>query len=134
MTTGTTIADTAASKAGAVKPKVVPAPTETPPTTPKPKPGVVVPEGFNVGTFRAADEASMAKAGGTLTGTKTATGNESIDAIYTLAKSKYGNVDSIFLYDPELKALLIEAVGDPATAKDDMDATEFARRLELPGQ
>ena len=63
------------------------------------------------------------------TGTKTATGNESIDAIYALAKSKYGNVDSIFLYDPELKQLLIDAVGDPTTAKDDMDATEFARRL-----
>jgi hypothetical protein len=65
----------------------------------------------------------------TATGTKTATGTEDIDAIYTLAKSKYGNVDSIFLYDPELKQLLIDAVGDPATAKDDMDATEFARRL-----
>ena len=63
------------------------------------------------------------------TGTKTDTGNESIDAIYALAKSKYGNVDSIFLYDPELKKLLIEAVGDPTTAKDDMDAAEFARRL-----
>jgi hypothetical protein len=129
MTTGTTVAGTTASKAAAAKKKVSPAPTETPATTPKPKPGAVVPEGFNVGTFRAADEASMAKAGGTVTGTKTATGNESIDAIYTLARSKYGNVDSIFLYDPELKQLLIDAVGDPATAKDDMDATEFARRL-----
>jgi hypothetical protein len=129
MTTGTTVAGTTASKAAAAKKKVSPVPTETPATTPKPKPGAVVPEGFNVGTFRAADEASMAKAGGTITNTKTATGNESIDAIYTLAKSKYGNVDSIFLYDPELKQLLIDAVGDPATAKDDMDATEFARRL-----
>jgi hypothetical protein len=129
MTTGTTVAGTTASKAAAAKKKVSPAPTETPATTPKPKPGAVVPEGFNVGTFRAADEASMAKAGGTVTGTKTATGNESIDAIYSLAKSKYGNVDSIFLYDPELKQLLIDAVGDPTTAKDDMDADEFARRL-----
>jgi hypothetical protein len=66
---------------------------------------------------------------GNTTGTKTATGEEDINAIYTLARSKYGNVDSIFLYDPELKQLLIDAVGDPATAKDDMDATEFARRL-----
>ena len=129
MTTGTTVAGTTASKAAAVKKKVSPAPTETPATTPKPKPGAVVPEGFNVGTFRAADEASMAKAGGTVTGTKTATGNESIDAIYALAKSQYGNVDSIFLYDPELKRLLIEAVGDPATAKDDMDKNEFLRRV-----
>jgi len=130
MTTGTTVAGTTASKAGATKPKVVtPAPTETPATIPKPKPGQAVPEGFNVGSFRMADEASMAKAGGTVTGTKTATGNEDINAIYSLARSKYGNVDSIFLYDPELKQLLIDAVGDPATAKDDMDADEFARRL-----
>jgi hypothetical protein len=71
----------------------------------------------------------MAKAGGTLTGTKTATGAEDINAIYTLAKSKYDNVDSIFLYDPELKQILLDAVGDPATAKDDMDPTEFTRRL-----
>jgi hypothetical protein len=129
MSTGTAIADITASKAAAVKKKVTPAPTETPATTTKPKPGAVVPEGFNVGTFRMADEASMAKAGGTVTGTKTATGVEDINAIYALARSKYGNVDSIFLYDPELKQLLLDAVGDPATAKDDMDATEFARRL-----
>ena len=127
MSTGTAIADTTASKAAAVKKKVLPTPTETPSTTPKPKPGAVVPEGFNVGTFRMADEASMAKAN--KTGTVTATGNESIDAIYALAKSQYGNVDSIFLYDPELKRLLIEAVGDPATAKDDMDKNEFLRRV-----
>jgi hypothetical protein len=66
---------------------------------------------------------------GTVTGAKTATGEEDINAIYALAKSQYGNVDSIFLYDPELKQLLIDAVGDPATAKDDMDPTEFLRRL-----
>jgi hypothetical protein len=93
----------------------------------KPKPDAIIPAGFNVGTFRAADEASMANAN--KTGTLTATGNESIDAIYTLAKSKYGNVDSIFLYDPELKQILIDAVGDPATAKDDMEEDEFLRRL-----
>ena len=118
-------------------PKPTPSPTEEPVVTPKPtvttkpgvKPSAVVPEGFNVGTFRAADEASMGKAKGTITGTKTATGTEDIEAIYTLAKSKYGNVDSIFLYDPELKKILIDAVGDPATAKDDMDEDEFLRRL-----
>jgi hypothetical protein len=33
------------------------------------------------------------------------------------------------LYDDELKKLLIEAVGDPATATDDMNPSEFARRL-----
>ena len=65
----------------------------------------------------------------TATGTKTATGNEDINAIYSLARSKYDNVDSIFLYDPELKQILIDAVGDIATAKDDMEPTEFLRRL-----
>jgi hypothetical protein len=93
------------------------------------KPGAVVPKGFDPGSFRMADEASMAKAGGTLTGVKTATGADDINAIYTLARSKYGNVDSIFLYDPELRQLLIEAVGDPTTAVGDMDPEEFARRL-----
>jgi hypothetical protein len=63
------------------------------------------------------------------TGTKTATGAEDINAIYALARSKYDNVDSIFLYDPELKAILIDAVGDIATAKDDMEPEEFLRRL-----
>ena len=127
-----TIVETAASKAEAAAKKktdIVEEPVaeekqKTKKKTPKP---VEIPAGFDVGTFRAADEASMAKAG--KTGAKTATGNESIDAIYTLAKSKYGNVDSIFLYDPELKQILIDAVGDPATAKDDMEEDEFLRRL-----
>jgi hypothetical protein len=73
--------------------------------------------------------AGIAAAANTSTGTQTATGNESIDAIYALARSKYGNVDSIFLYDDELKQLLIEAVKDPATSEDDMEPAEFARRL-----
>jgi myosin heavy subunit len=94
---------------------------------PKPKPDAIVPAGFNVGTFRAADEASMAKVN--KTGTLDVTGKEDINAIYALARSKYDNVDSIFLYDPELKAILIDAVGDIATAKDDMEPTEFLRRL-----
>jgi hypothetical protein len=93
-------------------------------TAPKP---VEIPAGFNVGTFRAADEASMAKVN--KTGTVDATGKEDINAIYELARSKYDNVDSIFLYDPELKQILIDAVGDIATAKDDMEPTEFLRRL-----
>jgi hypothetical protein len=33
------------------------------------------------------------------------------------------------LYDPELKQILIDAVGDIATAKDDMEPEEFLRRL-----
>jgi hypothetical protein len=131
MTTGTTVADTAASKAGAVKPKVItPAVGEQLKPPPK-KTKVVSSPAFaqedvvDTTTLEGIRKASAR----TVTGTKTATGNEDINAIYSLARSKYGNVDSIFLYDPELKQLLIDAVGDPTTAKDDMDADEFARRL-----
>jgi hypothetical protein len=129
MTTGTTVAQTAASKAAAAKSDTAPATAEKPKQKKKPaaQPEAVVPTGFNVGTFRQADEASMAKTN--KTGTLTATGNEDINAIYELARSQYGNVDSIFLYDPELKALLIEAIGDPTTAVGDMKPAEFARRL-----
>ena len=132
MTTGTAITDTAASKAAAAKKKVsTPVVEEQLKPTPKPMP--IATPGVNSGTVGVGgaggftDSQNAARI--TKTGTKTATGNEDINAIYALARSKYGNVDSIFLYDPELKQLLIDAVGDPATAKDDMDADEFARRL-----
>jgi hypothetical protein len=132
MTTGTTVAGTAASKAAAAKKKLT-TPAIDQELNPPPKKTKVVPTEGNTGAIGAGgaggftDSQNAARI--TKTGTKTATGNEDINAIYTLARSKYGNVDSIFLYDPELKQLLIDAVGDPATAQDDMDAAEFGRRL-----
>lgn len=54
-----------------------------------------------------------------------------IEQIYELVKTKYSNIDSIFLYNDELGALLREAVGDIADPNDDMDAKEFERRLGL---
>jgi hypothetical protein len=139
MTTGTTVTDTAASKAAATKKKATTkVVTEDIPSTADVEAlakkqaartkGIAATSGE---TITASDYAqrNTGVAAPTKTGTQTATGDESIDAIYALARSKYGNVDSIFLYDPELKQLLIDAVGDPATAKDDMDADEFARRL-----
>jgi len=134
MTTGTPVTpatETAASKAAAAKPKVTtPAvnqqvkpdakPVKTPSTTAFAQQDVV-----DTTTLEGIKKASAR----TVTGTKTATGNEDINAIYALARSKYDNVDSIFLYDPELKQILIDAVGDIATAKDDMEPTEFLRRL-----
>jgi hypothetical protein len=66
---------------------------------------------------------------GTTVPVPTDTTGTDIQAIYELARSKYGNVDSIFLYDDELKKLLIDAVKDPATAEDDMEPDEFLRRL-----
>jgi hypothetical protein len=131
MTTGTTIADTAASKAGAVKPKVI-TPAAGDQLKPPPKPGktpsspaFAQEDVVDTTTLEGIRKASAR----TTTGTKTATGAEDINAIYALARSKYDNVDSIFLYDPELKQILIDAVGDIATAKDDMEPDEFLRRL-----
>jgi hypothetical protein len=140
MTTGTPVtpaAATAASKAEAAKKKVVveniPSDGDALALAKKEaartkRLGAASKEDVTVSDY-AQRNAGIATAPKTVTGTKTATGNEDINAIYALARSKYGNVDSIFLYDPELKQLLIDAVGDPATAKDDMDADEFARRL-----
>ena len=131
MTTGTAITDTAASKAAAAKKKAVTPASDDQSKLPPKKTKVVSSPAFaqedvvDTTTLEGIRKASAR----TVTGTKTATGAEDINAIYTLARSKYGNVDSIFLYDPELKQLLIDAVGDPTTAKDDMDADEFARRL-----
>ena len=133
MTTGTTVAGTAASKASAAKKKVATPAVDEQGKLPPKKTKVVSSPAFaqedvvDTTTLEGIKKASARPV--TVTGTKTATGAEDINAIYTLARSKYGNVDSIFLYDPELKQLLIDAVGDPATAQDDMDADEFTRRL-----
>jgi hypothetical protein len=61
--------------------------------------------------------------------TPTAKAENDINAIFNLAKSKFAQVDSIFLFDDELRQLLIDAVKDPATAEDDMKPEEFLRRL-----
>lgn len=133
MSTGTTIADTAASKAAAAKEKIeTPAVDEQGKLPPK-KTKVVSSPAFaqedviDTTTLEGIKKASARPV--TVTGTKDATGKEDINAIYALAKSKYDNVDSIFLYDQELKQILIDAVGDIATAKDDMEPNEFLRRL-----
>jgi hypothetical protein len=131
MTTGTNVAGTTASKAGAVKPKVI-TPAVGDQLKPPPKPGktpsspaFAQEDVVDTTTLEGIKKASAR----TVTGTKDATGAEDINAIYALARSKYDNVDSIFLYDPELKQILIDAVGDIATAKDDMEPDEFLRRL-----
>jgi len=106
-------------------------------TPPPPPPNKAVPAGANSGAIGASgaggitDSQNAARLAqtGNQTGTITATGNQDINAIYSLARLKYDNVDSIFLYDPELKQILIDAVGDIATAKDDMEEDEFLRRL-----
>lgn len=142
MTTGTAVTDTAASKAAAAKKAEeakkkagnLPAVAQDPLALAKKeaartkKLGAASREDVVTSDY-AQRNAGMATAPKATTGTQTATGAEDINAIYALARSKYDNVDSIFLYDPELKQILIDAVGDIATAKDDMEPDEFLRRL-----
>jgi len=131
MTTGTAITDTAASKAAAAKNKVVtPGVGDQAKLPPKKTKAVSSPAFAQEDVVDTTTLEGIRKASArTVTGTKTATGAEDINAIYSLARSKYGNVDSIFLYDDELKQLLIDAVKDPATSEDDMEPEEFTRRL-----
>jgi len=135
LTTGTTLTPTAAAGQTPAKSKL-PAPAADGKPKPPPIKDKIVPTGVNAGVVGVGgaggitDSQNAARlAGLSKTGTQTATGNEDINAIYALARSKYDNVDSIFLYDDELKKILIDAVGDPATAKDDMEEDEFLRRL-----
>jgi hypothetical protein len=87
-----------------------------------------VPSGFNVGTFRAADEASMGapRPAGTQV-TPTLTG---FDKILAKAKTTYGDVDEIFASDEELRKLLTSAIGKVEDVNDDMTGEEFLRRLK----
>jgi hypothetical protein len=106
-------------------------PTPAPTTTPRPSTGTTgggttgggttgggttggagqaIPSNFNVGTFRKADEASMAKAGGVIpTPTGVVTPLESL-----LAKTEfwYDLPDYIFKLDPKLGELLVKAVNE----------------------
>jgi hypothetical protein len=87
-----------------------------------------IPEGFDVAGARMGEEASMAALTPELA---SATGEMSIEEIYNLVKTKYANIDSIFLYNDELGNLLREAVGNIDDPNDDMAPTEFTRRLGL---
>ena len=88
----------------------------------------VVPDTFNVGTFRAADEASMAKADG-----KTTAKPKTIDEILDLAYKEYNLVDSIFKSDPSLQALLLKAIQGPdgkVGTGDEMKPAQFQSELQ----
>jgi len=87
-----------------------------------------VPEGFNVGTFRMADEASM---GATKTDGSTSTVELTpFEKILAKAKTTYGDVDEIFASDEQLKKLLTDAIGKVEDVNDDMTGEEFLRRLK----
>jgi hypothetical protein len=68
--------------------------------------GKEVPAGFNVGTFRQADEASMAKADGKVV----AGANTPLDTLLAKTDFWYDLPDYIFKLDPKLGSLLVEAV------------------------
>ena len=135
--TSTTTQKTATNPAAAAGFQTTPAPTavQTPtpsgiPTpTPSSKPnaggstggntglgttGKVVPSTFNVGTFRQADEASMAKANGVNpTGTPTPSGaNTPLDTLLAKTEFWYDLPDYIFKLDPKLGNLLVQAVNE----------------------
>jgi hypothetical protein len=106
-------------------PALAPTPTPTPITTPKPKVttggktggttggatggstgGTVIPSNFNVGTFRMADEASMAKAEGIIPGAVVS----KYDSILAKAQADYNLPDIIFSNVKSLGKILEEYV------------------------
>jgi hypothetical protein len=103
--------------------------TSTGPTGPAGPTGTAeVPSGFNVGSFRMAEEASMGAAGST--GPTGAVPLTPFDEILAKAKATYGDIDSVFAEDPELNALLRAAIGNVADVNDDMKDAEFLNRLK----
>ena len=69
--------------------------------------GKSVPSNFDVGSFRMADEASMAKADGvTPSGIIPTLGGD----VFAQAQSKFGGIDEVFKTNDELKKLLIDAI------------------------
>jgi len=118
MGAGAAVQETVTLPAKKKKKTVTKEEVETPPK--KKKKGI--PEGFDVAGFRMGEEASMAALTPELA---SATGKMSIEEIYNLVKTKYANVDSIFLYNDELGALLREAF------ETNMEREEFLRRLGL---
>lgn len=116
----------AAAKAAAAK-------TSTGPTGPAGPTGEV-PSGFNVGSFRMAEEASMGTAGATgptgPTGGTGITESEPIGKILAKAVETYGGIDKVFSEDPQLSQLLRDAIKNVDDVKDDMTGEEFLRRLK----
>jgi hypothetical protein len=89
--------------------------------------GIVAGSGFDPGRFRMGEEASMGAAKPPMPVSVTKTPFEKIMAE---AVKLYGGIDEIFSTDEELKNLLIRSIGDPTTAKDDMDEDQFINLLQ----
>ena len=93
-----------------------------------PTAGAEVPSGFNLGSFRMAEEASMGAAG--TAGVSGTAATTPFDQILAKAKATYGDIDSVFNDDPELNKLLRAAIGNVADPNDDMKDSEFLNRLK----
>ena len=89
--------------------------------------GIVADSGFDPGRFRMGEEAST---GATKPVVPTAVTKTPFEKIMAEAVKLYGGIDEIFSTDEELKNLLIRSIGDPATAKDDMDEEQFINLLQ----
>lgn len=88
--------------------------------------GQAVTGSFDVGTFRQADEASMEG----VTGVTPTAAKTPFEKVMAEAVKLYGGIDEIFATNEELKNLLTRAIGDVATAKDDMDEDQFVNLLQ----
>ena len=86
-----------------------------------------IPAGFDPGRFRMGEEASMGATKPVIPTGKTETPFEKIMAE---AVKLYGGIDEIFNTDEELKNLLVRAIGDVTTARDDMDEAQFVNLLQ----
>lgn len=86
--------------------------------------GAAVTAGFDPGRFRMGEEASTGA-------TKpVVAGQAPFEKVLAEAVKLYGGIDEIFSTNEELKNLLTRAIGDVATAKDDMDEEQFINLLQ----
>ena len=89
--------------------------------------GIAAGSGFDPARFRMGEEASM---GATKPVVPTAVTKTPFEKIMAEAVKLYGGIDEIFSTDEELKNLLTRAIGDPASAKDDMEEEQFINLLQ----
>jgi len=89
--------------------------------------GAAIAAGFDSARVRMGEEASSGAAKPVI---PAGTINAPFEKVLAEAVKLYGGIDEIFNTDQELKNLLIRAIGDVATAKDDMDEEQFINLLQ----
>lgn len=91
-------------------------------------PGITADSTFNPAAVVAGNQASTGAAKPTVVSTGVTV--TPFEKIMAEAVKLYGGIDEIFASNEELKNLLIRSIGDPATAKDDMDEDQFINLLQ----